>query len=629
MENSDMEVKVLNPRRSAFRIFHKMPFRLKTSKSPIPQDKPTIYEGIRNIEIKNETIVNGFYLDDIVERELQHHNDSLEGTRKEQEEAQQIDRQSDDVYSTQNENTTNQEVKVKTKPGRDPPVTGEKDIYGKITERPDNEFEQKSRLFKFSVYISWMIFLFFAYIRETTRKWGFETDKAHKERKEQREFPPLFSDFDSIYARNCYMRVRDVFERPIGSVPGATVNLIDRTSDDYNWTYKYPGTQTNVINVSSYNYLGFADSSGPCAEAAIAKIDEEGLATCTTVQERGSSSTQHILENLVAEFLGVDDAIVFSMGFATNSMNAPCIVDKNSLIISDQHNHASLILGCRLSGAAIKVFKHNDMESLENILCDALIYGSPKTHQPYNKILIIVEGIYSMEGSICNLPAIIALKKKYKAYLYLDEAHSIGAMGATGRGVVEYWGCNPKDVDILMGTFTKSFGASGGYIAGTKKVIDHLRVSSPSGCYSSPMSPPVAQQIIASMSIIMGKDGTNDGARRIEQLARNTHYFRLRLKQMGFIVYGSDDSPVVPVLHYYPSNCGIYGREMLARGVGIVVVSFPATEMTEARCRFCISAAHTKEMLDKVLDAVSDVGDLSCTKYSNRRHLYKDKRIEW
>ncbi|VDM79806.1 unnamed protein product [Strongylus vulgaris] len=129
-------------------------------------------------------------------------------------------------------------------------------------------------------------------------------------------------------------------------------------------------------------------------------------------------------------------------------------------------------------------------------------------------------------------------------------------MGAKGRGVVEYWGCDPKDVDVLMGTFTKSFGASGGYIAGSKKLVDHLRVNSPTGCYSSPMSPPVAQQIITSMNIIMGKDGTNDGARRIERLARNSRYFRLRLKQMGFIVYGSDDSPVVPVMLYYPAKCG-------------------------------------------------------------------------
>lgn len=138
------------------------------------------------------------------------------------------------------------------------------------------------------------------------------------------------------------------------------------------------------------------------------------------------TQTQDKLEKLVAEFLGVDAAICFSMGFATNSMNTPCLMDKNSLIISDQYNHASLILGCRMSGASIKVFKHNDMRSLERVIRDAIAFGNPKTGQPFRKIMIVVEGIYSMEGSISNLPGIIALKKKYNCYLYLDEAHSIG-----------------------------------------------------------------------------------------------------------------------------------------------------------------------------------------------------------
>lgn len=175
------------------------------------------------------------------------------------------------------------------------------------------------------------------------------------------DFVPLFSDFEAFYQRNCYIKVRDVFERPICSVPGATVDLVDRVSHDGNWTYEYPGTRTNVINVGSYNYLGFAQSAGPCAEQSASSIDREGLSCCTTVHERGRSVSQAKLEKLVAEFLGVEDAICFSMGFATNSMNAPCLVDKHSLIISDKYNHASLILGCRLSGASTKVFEHNGM----------------------------------------------------------------------------------------------------------------------------------------------------------------------------------------------------------------------------------------------------------------------------
>ncbi|XGW03352.1 hypothetical protein V3C99_014944 [Haemonchus contortus] len=617
--DGQVRVDTLSSRRSAFRICQNMPIRLQSIKFQKQRNAGGIEEYEKD-EVRmdeNEREISTF----LFETQLKDRTNILECAWQERRDnSNDSEEQSEGSETSQEPGQSESEVQGSQE---------QRDIYGKISERAPNEFEHLGRLSKLSVYFSWIVLLIFAYIRETLRNWGLEHDEASKELTKQKDFVPLFTDFEFIYSRNCYRRVRDVFDRPIGSVPGATVDLIDRTSDDYNWTFRYRGTKTNVINVGSYNYLGFAQAKGPCADATIAQVDSEGLATCTTVHERGRTISQYKLERLVAEFLRVEDAIVFSMGFATNSMNAPCLVDKHCLIVSDQHNHASLILGCRLSGASTKVFKHNDMDSLEKILRDAIAYGDPKTHQPYKKILIIVEGIYSMEGSICNLPGVIALKKKYGAYLYLDEAHSIGAMGSSGRGVVEYWGCNPTDVDILMGTFTKSFGGAGGYIAGSKKTIDHLRINSPTGYYSCPMSPAVAQQIYTSMSIIMGKDGTNDGAQRIERLARNARYFRLRLKQLGFIVYGSDDSPVVPVLLYYPAICGFYGRELLKRRVGVVVVSFPATSMTESRCRFCVSAAHTKEMLDKVLDAVSEVGDLSGTKFSKQAHLYENMKIEW
>jgi serine palmitoyltransferase len=260
------------------------------------------------------------------------------------------------------------------------------------------------------------------------------------------------------------------------------------------------------------------------------------------------------LDELVAEFMGTEAAICFPMGFATNSMNIPALGGKGCLIISDELNHASLILGCRLSGSTKRIFKHNDMKDLERKLRDAVALGQPRTRRPFRKILICVEGVYSMEGSIVKLPEIIALKKKYKAYLYLDEAHSTGAMGSSGRGIVDYWGCDPRDVDMLMGTFTKSFGSAGGYIAGTRKLIEHLAANSHSACYASTLSPPVAQQILTSMRIIMGRDGTNEGERRINQLARNTRYLRERLRQLGFIIYGHPDSPVVPLLLYKAST---------------------------------------------------------------------------
>lgn len=179
-----------------------------------------------------------------------------------------------------------------------------------------------------------------------------------------------------------------------------------------------------------------------------------------------------------------------------------------------------------------------------------------------------------MEGSIVNLPKIINLKKKYKAYLYLDEAHSIGALGKSGRGVTDYWNVRPNEIDVLMGTFTKrclfkikskfvfpifnivniiylSFGSCGGYIAGSRRLVNYIRLNSHAHCYASSMSAPIAQQIISSLKILTNKNDLNDankGEKRINQLAWNSNYFREKLKKMGFIVYGSNDSPIVPLM---------------------------------------------------------------------------------
>ncbi|XP_068183118.1 serine palmitoyltransferase 3 isoform X4 [Antennarius striatus] len=404
----------------------------------------------------------------------------------------------------------------------------------------------------------------------------------------------------------------------------------------------------NVINMGSYNYLGFAENNADFLKTVADKTLQYGVGVCSTRQEIGNLSIHEDLELLVAEFLGVESSMTYGMGFATNSMNIPALVGKGQaapeqaylckqsfigvtatgspgtkprgcLILSDELNHTSLILGARLSGATIRVFKHNNMQSLEKMLREAVSSGQPRTHRPWKKILIMVEGIYSMEGSVVRLPEIIALKKKYKAYLYLDEAHSIGAVGPTGRGVTELFDLNPADVDVMMGTFTKSFGAAGGYIAGKKELVDYLRIHSHSAVYASAMSPPVTEQIIRAMKCIMGKDGSTEGIRRVRQLAENTRYFRARLKEMGFIIYGNNDSPVVPILLYMPGKVVAFAREMLRRKIGVVVVGFPATPITEARARFCLSAGHTRAMLNQVLHHLNEVGDALCLKFSRQK----------
>ena len=353
-------------------------------------------------------------------------------------------------------------------------------------EHDDEMFEETPMCQAIYTYICYAVLNIFGYFRDFLRNFGIEKRKGNSDNNTS-DFVPLYQSYESFYTRNVYTRIRDCFNRPICSVPGAEIEIPERKSNDYNWSFYFTGKIQKALNMGSYNYLGFAENNGPSSKAAIQSIHDFNVATSSPRQEFGTLKCHIELENLVADFLGVEKAVTFGMGFATNSMNIPTLVGKGCLILSDELNHASLVLGARLSGATIKVFKHNNSKDLEAKIKKAIIEGHPVTRRPWKKILIIVEGVYSMEGSIVRLPEIIEIKKKYKAYLYLDEAHSIGAVGPHGRGVVDFYGCDPKDVDILMGTFTKSFGSAGGYIAGSKHLIEYLLNNSHSNCYASSM----------------------------------------------------------------------------------------------------------------------------------------------
>ncbi|XP_038077869.1 serine palmitoyltransferase 2-like [Patiria miniata] len=457
---------------------------------------------------------------------------------------------------------------------------------------------------------NYLILTVCGYVKEYLWKFHILKSPGACESRKLKDFVPLFQDFDSFYIRNIYRKLKDLFEQPICGVPGAQMDVMERLSPDWNWTYILTGRVLKTINLGSYNYLGFAETSGPRHDMVEKVTTFYGNGVCSSRQELGNTDKSEELERLTARFLGTEDAMTFSMGFATNALNIPALVTEGCLVISDKLNHSSLVLGIRLSGASVKVFEHNDTVDLERVLRDAISSGQPRTHKPWKKILIVVEGIYSMEGSIVRLPEMIALKKKYKFYLYLDEAHSIGALGPRGRGVLDFYGIDPKEVDILMGTFTKSFGACGGYIGGSRALVDHIRRHSHSVAYGTSCPAPIVQQVISTMTAIMGEDGTNTGQNRIKQLAWNTRYMRQRLREMRFTVIGHDQSPVIPVLMYMPTSVGAFSRLCRERGLSTVSVGFPATNLLEARIRICLSAAHTKEMLDKALEIMSEVGDL-------------------
>jgi len=430
-------------------------------------------------------------------------------------------------------------------------------------------------------------------------------------------YAPLVSDFDSFYIRRLKQRLDDCFARPITGVPGRYVTLLDRTSKDYNESFQLTGTTTETLNISSYNYLGFAQSEGPCADQAEETVRKYGVTMASTRALGGTSDLHHDVENLVAKFVGKESAMIFSMGYVTNAGVLPALVSKNSLVLSDELNHASIRTGARLSSAMIDSFKHNDIKDLERKLRQHISQGQPRTHRPWKNILVLVEGLYSMEGDFVNLPAILRLKKKYKFHLFVDEAHSVGAVGPRGRGVCDYFGVDPAEVDILMGTFTKSFGANGGYVAAEKSTIDKLRLINAGTVYAESPTPYVLAQIASSLRIIAGELMPGQGKERVERLAFNSRYLRLGLKRLGFIVYGHDDSPVIPVLLYHPAKMPAFSREMLRRKISVVVVAYPATPLITSRVRFCVSAAHNKEDLDRILAACDELGDVLQLKYSS------------
>jgi serine palmitoyltransferase len=466
-----------------------------------------------------------------------------------------------------------------------------------------------------TTYISYLILIIFGHVRDFFGKRFREENYRHL--KARYGYAPLNSDFDNFYVRRLKMRINDCFARPATGVPGRYITLIDRKSNDHNLHFQFTGTTTETLNMSSYNYLGFAQSEGPCADIVEESVKKYGMSTVSSRGDVGTNDLHIEVEDLIAKFVGKPASMVFSMGFGTNATAFPALAGKGCLIISDELNHASIRFGARLSGAMIEMFKHNDMNDLERLLRHVISQGQPRTHRPWKKILVVVEGLYSMEGTMCNLPGLVALKKKYKFHLFIDEAHSIGALGPKGRGVCDYFGIDPSEVDILMGTLTKSFGANGGYIAADTATINKLRVTNAGTIYGESPTPFVLAQISSALRIINSELAPGQGEERLQRLAFNSRYLRLGLKRLGFIVYGHDDSPIVPVMLYNPAKMPAFSHEMLKRKISVVVVGYPATPLVSSRARFCLSAAHNKDDLDRLLSACDEIGSVLQLKFAS------------
>ena len=305
-------------------------------------------------------------------------------------------------------------------------------------------------------YLSYALLIVIGHFRDFCAK---VTGVTRFNSRNKKGYSILLKSWESFYTRRLYNRIQDCWNRPIASNPGSYIDVMERSSSDGNCTLKLTGNKIRCLNLGSYNYLGFGDNwVDSCSEDVLETLQAEPIASTSSRMDFGTNATIVELERAIATFMGKEDALILTMGYGTNFTTIPTLLGKRSLIISDSLNHTSLVNGSRSSQAQIRVFNHNDPEHLEQVLRESIIQGQPRYHRPWAKIIVMVEGIYSMEGAICRLPEIVAICKKYKAYIYVDEAHSVGALGKTGRGVCEYRGVDPKDIDILMvGVFSSSF----------------------------------------------------------------------------------------------------------------------------------------------------------------------------
>ncbi len=347
----------------------------------------------------------------------------------------------------------------------------------------------------------------------------------------------------------------------------------------------------DLISFSSYNYLG--TSGDPFVQASAKEaVDRYGTSVSASRLVSGEKPLHRELEQGIANFIGVEDSIVFVGGHSTNESTIGHLFGPGDLIVHDSLSHNSLIQGAILSGARRRPFAHNDWQALDQVLSDI--------RHEYRKVLVVIEGVYSMDGDWPDLPKFIEIKKKHHAFLMVDEAHSIGTMGKTGRGIAEHAGVSPRDVDIWMGTLSKSFGSCGGYIAGKKELVEYLKYTAPGFVYSVGMPPPAAAAALASLRLMEREP------QRTTKVQENSALFLSLAKAAGLNTGMSKDSPVVPIIIGNSADALLLSRRLFERGVNVQPILYPAVEESASRLRFFITSCHTNEQIRETVKSVAE-----------------------
>ena len=346
-----------------------------------------------------------------------------------------------------------------------------------------------------------------------------------------------------------------------------------------------------LINFATYNYIGMCGDR-TVSQAARDAIEQYGTSACASRLVSGEKPLHRELERELADFIGVEDSIILVGGHATNVTTIGHLFGKDDLVIYDSLSHNSILQGCFLSGASLVAFPHNDTEALEKILSD-------RRHR-YQRVLIVIEGVYSTDGDIADLPAVVALKQKYKTFLMVDEAHSIGTIGKTGRGIGEYYDIDPNHIDLWMGTLSKSFASCGGYIAGSAALVEYLKYTAPGFVFSVGMSPPNTAATLAAVRVLKAEP---ERAIRLQQRAK---LFLDLAKEQGLNTGMSQNSPVIPIIVGDSLKSIQLSQNLFKRGINVPFMIYPSVPQNGARLRFFITCNHTEEQIRQTVKILTE-----------------------
>ncbi|CAG7914834.1 MULTISPECIES: glycine C-acetyltransferase [Mammaliicoccus] len=348
----------------------------------------------------------------------------------------------------------------------------------------------------------------------------------------------------------------------------------------------------SYINLSSNNYLGLATDED-LKKAAKDAIDSHGVGAGAVRTINGTLDLHRELEETLAQFKGTESAIAYQSGFNCNMAAISAVMNKNDAILSDELNHASIIDGCRLSKAKIIRVNHSDMDDLRAKAKEAVESGQ------YNKVMYITDGVFSMDGDVAKLPEIVEIAEEFGLITYVDDAHGSGVMGK-GAGTVKHFGLQDK-IDFQIGTLSKAIGVVGGYVAGTKDLIDWLKVASRPFLFSTSLAPGDTKAITESVKKLMASTELHD------KLWDNANYLKEGLKAKGFDI-GHSETPITPVIIGEEKKAQTFSKRLMDEGVYAKAIVFPTVPRGTGRVRNMPTAAHTKEQLDQAIDIYEKIG---------------------